>query len=76
MHAVLSRTDGHAVFENPIPQGLTSHAPKILFHGHYSVLPKSPVGLRNSPPFALQLPKGKDGRTQFFCFSSLFLTRI
>ena len=48
MHAVLSHPDGHSAFENPIPQGLTSHASKILFHGHYSVLPESPVGLRSS----------------------------
>ena len=66
MLAVLSHTDGRSAFGNPIPQGLTSHAPKILFRGHYSVLPESPVGLRNSPPFEPQFPKGKDGMTQFF----------
>jgi acetylornithine deacetylase/succinyl-diaminopimelate desuccinylase-like protein len=54
------------VIENPMPQGLTSHTPKILFHGHYNVLPESPAGQWNTPPFEPQLPKGKDGRTQFF----------
>ena len=72
MGAALKYSDGRlelatsVVIENPMPQGSTSHTPKILFHGHYVVSPESPARPRNTPPFEPQLPKGKDGRTQFF----------
>ncbi len=53
--------------EKTMPQGMTSHMPQILFHGHYSVSPESPAGAQgNTPPFEPQLAKGKDGRQQIF----------
>jgi hypothetical protein len=52
------------VNEKPMPQGMTSHMPQILFHGHYSVLSASPVGQGNTQPFEPKMPKGKGGRTQ------------
>ena len=54
------------VIEIPMSRGLTFHAPHILFHGHYDVLPESPAEPRNTPPFEPQFTKGKDGRSQFF----------
>jgi acetylornithine deacetylase/succinyl-diaminopimelate desuccinylase-like protein len=72
MGAAFKNRDGRPVLatgpllENPMPQGLTLHTPQILFHGHYGVLPESPVGQWNTPPFEPQLAKGKDGRTQIF----------
>ena len=52
--------------EKPMPQGMTSHMPQILFHGHYSVSPESPAGSRGTP---LHLnhnwPKGKMAGSRF-----------
>jgi hypothetical protein len=52
--------------EKPMPQGMTSHMPQILFHGHYSVSPESPAGGRGTP-FHLNYnwPKGKMAGSRF-----------
>lgn len=52
--------------EKPMPQGMTSHMPQTSFMAHYSVPPESPARQWNTPSFEPQLPKGKDGREQFF----------
>jgi hypothetical protein len=52
--------------EKTMPQGMTSHMPQILFHGHYSVSPERPAGGRGTP---LHLnhnwPKGKMAGSRF-----------
>jgi acetylornithine deacetylase/succinyl-diaminopimelate desuccinylase-like protein len=48
------------------PKGLPSHAPRILFYGHYDVQPPDPLDLWESPPFEPQLRKGADGETRIF----------
>ncbi len=52
--------------EKPMPQGMTSHMPQILFHGHYSVSPESPEG-RSGTPLHLNhnWPKGKMAGNRF-----------
>ena len=48
------------------PKGLPSHAPRILFYGHYDVQPPDPLDLWESPPFEPQLRKGADGEKHIF----------
>jgi acetylornithine deacetylase/succinyl-diaminopimelate desuccinylase-like protein len=65
--ARLDETTGQpVVMAEYAPQGLPSHAPHILFYGHYDVQPPDPLDLWESPPFEPQLRKGMDGETRIF----------
>lgn len=63
----LEETTGQPVIVAEFAQkGLPSHAPRILFYGHYDVQPPDPLGLWDSPPFEPQLRKGADGEERIF----------
>jgi acetylornithine deacetylase/succinyl-diaminopimelate desuccinylase-like protein len=65
--ARLDETTGQpVVVAEYAPQGLPSHAPHILFYGHYDVQPPDPLDLWESPPFEPQLRKGVDGEKRIF----------
>jgi len=65
--ARLDKTTGQpVVVAEYAPKGLPSHAPRILFYGHYDVQPPDPLDLWESPPFEPQLRKGTDGEERIF----------
>lgn len=65
--AELRETTGQPVVVGKYaPRGLPSHAPHILFYGHYDVQPPDPLELWHSPPFEPQIRKGKDGKDRIF----------
>lgn len=65
--ARLDATTGRPVIvADYAPKGLPSHAPRILFYGHYDVQPPDPLDLWESPPFEPQLRKGADGEERIF----------
>jgi acetylornithine deacetylase/succinyl-diaminopimelate desuccinylase-like protein len=65
--ARLAETTGRpVVIADYAPKDLPSHAPRILFYGHYDVQPPDPLDLWESPPFEPQIRKGSDGRERIF----------
>ncbi len=65
--ASLRATTGQpVVLAKYAPEGLPSHAPHVLFYGHYDVQPADPIELWTSPPFEPQVRKGKDGKNCIF----------
>lgn len=65
--ASIRETTGQpAVIGKYAPEAMPSHAPHILFYGHYDVQPADPIDLWESPPFEPQIRKGKDGKDRIF----------
>lgn len=65
--AALHPTTGQpAVIGTLAPHGSPSHAPNVLFYGHYDVQPADPLDLWESPAFEPQIRKGKDGKDCIF----------
>jgi acetylornithine deacetylase/succinyl-diaminopimelate desuccinylase-like protein len=63
---VRETTGQPVVIADYAPKDLPSHAPRILFYGHYDVQPPDPLDLWESPPFEPQIRKGRDGRERIF----------
>ncbi len=65
--AALRPTTGRpAVVARYAPKGLPSHAPHILFYGHYDVQPPDPLDLWESPPFEPRIRANSDGKKSIF----------
>ncbi len=64
--SIRETTGQPAVVGKYVPGNLSSHAPHILFYGHYDVQPADPVELWDTPPFDPQIRKGKDGQERIF----------
>src|SRR5947209_4872802 len=63
---IVETTGRPVVIADYAPEDLPSHAPRILFYGHYDVQPPDPLDLWKSPPFEPQIRKGQDGRERIF----------
>ncbi|MGB8314725.1 MAG: M20/M25/M40 family metallo-hydrolase [Aestuariivirga sp.] len=64
--ARLHDTAGHPVVIGEYADEGLSHAPHVLFYGHYDVQPADPLDLWDSPPFEPQIRKGEDGKERIF----------
>jgi acetylornithine deacetylase/succinyl-diaminopimelate desuccinylase-like protein len=67
LSAGLRQTTGRpAVVATYEPEGLPSHAPHILFYGHYDVQPPDPLELWESSPFEPVIRKNGNGQDAIF----------